>query len=155
MNKAQMYLKMLALCGRETVDCHYHAAFYLLSGFGDIAEKAYRFISPDGIDFDGMLRQVYSTHQWHLVKVAYSLYSMSDAGIPIYELAHFPHRDYELVQDAMFITNGQYKVYVTGSGGQAEIRLDKSGFFKVKEFNSQLDELYAQCDQAYGKVEEA
>lgn len=154
MNHAQRYLKMLALIEEKKPDCHYHAAFYLLSRHNDIAEKAYRFISTDGIDFAGMLRLSFSLHEWHLVKVAYSLFSMSDAGIPVYELAHFPHQDYELVQNAMFITNGQYKAVVTGSGMQAEIRLDKSGYFRVMAFSRRLEELYSQYDQIHGKVEE-
>lgn len=144
MNHVQRYLKMLKLCGRENVDCHYHAAFFLLSDRCEIAEKAYHFIASDGIDFDEMLRQVFSSGEERLVRVAYSLYSLSDPGIPVYELANLSHADYELVYIAMYIANGQFKVSIGNRGEQPEIGIDKSGYERVAACDRWIEELYTQ-----------
>jgi hypothetical protein len=135
---------MLRLVGKRHADCSYHAAFYLLSIYGDIAHKAYLYIDPDGIDFDGMLSQIFSSGERRLVKVAYSLFSQTDPGIPLYELANFSHADFSHVCDAMHIMCGQYKVVVRENAGSPSFSLDKSGYQKVEAYSRITESLMVQ-----------
>jgi hypothetical protein len=135
---------MLGLVKQRHADCFYHAAFYLLSIYGDIANKAYSFMDSDGIDFEGILGQVFSSGEWRLVKVAYSLFSQTDPGIPLYELANFSHADFSNVCDAMHIMCGQYKVVVRENAGSPALSLDKSGYQKVESYSRMAESFMTQ-----------
>lgn len=51
MSHAQRYTQLAALAGNRTLDCSYHAAFYLLSHDPEIYEAARKCVTVDGIEF--------------------------------------------------------------------------------------------------------
>ena len=129
------------------LDCSYHAALYLMAAHPDLAEKVERHFSVDGIDFNKLMRKESFDYDWMKIvtDAAYNLFSWnSKCTATPFELSRLPAPYTQMVCNALFIANGDYKVQLRENAqGEAEIVLDDSPLRRKEAIALQFERLTA------------
>lgn len=145
MSQAKRYNTLKALTERENLDSSYYAAFYLLSADEDLCDRAYDFVSIDGIDFEGLEDscKYLDGKPQQLLSVAHNLFSWwIETTVSPFDISRLGYPYLELVCDAFFIAADQYIVRTeTNENGYPVLTLDKSHYEKTKHFCQSLSQM--------------
>lgn len=158
MSQAQRYTKLAALTQRaDTIDCAYHAAFYLLSFDPEIYETAKRFVSSDGIYFSGLKRAArgFDERSRHVIDVAHNLFSYSSAckATP-FEISRLGYPLLEQVCNALYIAAGEVTVEIReNENGQPEMLLDATPYERTKHIHSHMAQMLETAFAGQGQPE--
>lgn len=136
------HFKQLAAQHDGRVDHQYAAAFYILASDPDLFKAAQKAVSPDGIDFHMIRKEVQGNvteSKQVLCEIAHNVFSWNSpcTDNPFWNLATLPAKDYMLAWEAIGI-----------AGGKLELRI-QAGRFAISEeplaksiaFENQIDEL--------------
>ena len=134
--------KNLAALHNGKMDHQYAAAFYILASDPVLFEAAQKAVSPDGIDFRTIRREVQKNapeNKQLLCEIANNVFSWDSAckENPFWSLATLPARDYLLAWEAIGIAGGKLELRVQMG------RFDISGepLAKAIAFENQIDAL--------------
>ena len=160
MTQASRYEALAALTKRaDTIDCAYHAAFYLLSCDPELYETARRFVNTDGINFSGMKRATrgFDERTRFVIDIAHNLFSYySPCKATPFEISRLGYPLMEQVCNALYIAAGEVKVEIRGQeNGKAEIALDAEPYKRSKRAYRYMEQLQADMVADAGQEEAA
>lgn len=146
MTQADRYKKLAALTKRmDTIDCSYHAAFYLLSHDPELFETASRYVTVDGIGFTGLKRAVrdFDERTRQVVDIAHNLFSWSSkCNATPFDISRLGHPYMELVCNSFYIAAGEVQVALEqGQDGEMKLTLDDSRYQQSKRVYQKFEQL--------------
>ena len=133
------------------VDHQYAAAFYILASDPDLFAAAEKAVSPDGIDFRAIRKEVQKTapeYKQLLCEIANNIFSSnSSCNVnPFWSLATLPARDYLLAWEAIGIAGGKLELRVQ----MGRFDISEEPLAKAIAFENQID---AMREKAFAGME--
>lgn len=146
MNHAERYLKLAALTKRaDSIDCSYHAAFYLISYDKELWEAACRYVNIDGIHFAGLKRAIrgFDENIRQVVDIAHSLFSWnSKCHATPFDISRLGYPYMKMVCNAIFIASDEAKVVIQHQENELpKLILDASNYQRTGRIYRQLEQL--------------
>lgn len=158
MTQADRYIELAALTKRaDTIDCAYHAAFYLLSHDPELWETACRYVTVDGINFSGikLATREFDERTRHVVDIAHNLFSYnSKCKATPFEISRLGYPNMEMVCNALYIASGEYEVCITRSNeNKPLLLLDTSRHEKTRFIHENLDRLFKEQSETPADIQ--
>ena len=134
--------KNLAALHNGKMDHQYAAAFYILASDPVLFEAAQKAVSPDGIDFRTIRREVQRNapeNKQLLCEIANNVFSWDSAckENPFWNLATLPAKDYLLAWEAIGIAGGKLELRVQ----MGRFDISEEPLAKAIAFENQTDAL--------------
>ena len=148
MSQADRYTHLASLTKRaDTIDCAYHAAFYLLSADPELYEIACKFTNVDGINFSSMKRATRGLDERtrFVIDIAHNLFSYySPCKATPFEISRLGYPLMEQVCTAFYIAAGEVKLQIQPDAeNNAVIVLDTAPYQKTKCAHRYMEQLQA------------
>ena len=148
MSQANRYTHLAALTQRvDTIDCAYHAAFYLLSTDRELFDTACKFVNIEGINFSGMKRATrnFDERTRHIIDIAHNLFSYnSSCKATPFEISRLGYPMMEQVCNALYIASGEVEVKIRDNeNGKPSIELDTTRYQKTIQAHHFMEQLQA------------
>ncbi len=134
--------KNLAALHNGKMDHQYAAAFYILASDPVLFEAAQKAVSPDGIDFRTIRKEVQKSapeNKQLLCEIANNVFSWDSAckENPFWSLATLPAKDYLLAWEAIGIAGGKLELRVQ----MGRFDISEEPLAKAIAFENQIDAL--------------
>ena len=134
--------KNLAALHNGKMDHQYAAAFYILASDPVLFEAAQKAVSPDGIDFRTIRREVQKNapeNKQLLCEIANNVFSWDSPckENPFWSLATLPAKDYLLAWEAIGIAGGKLELRVQ----MGRFDISEEPLAKAIAFENQIDAL--------------
>ena len=134
--------KNLAALHNGKMDHQYAAAFYILASDPVLFEAAQKAVSPDGIDFRTIRKEVQKNapeNKQLLCEIANNVFSWDSAckENPFWSLATLPAKDYLLAWEAIGIAGGKLELRVQ----MGRFDISEEPLAKAIAFENQIDAL--------------
>lgn len=157
MSQADRYIHLAALTKRsDTIDCAYHAAFYLLSIDPELYGIACKFTNVDGINFSGMKRATrgFDERTRFVVDIAHNLFSYySPCKATPFEISRLGYPLMEQVCNALYIASGDVCLQIQlDAENNAEIVLDATPYQRTKHAHHFMEQLQANIWTLFRKM---
>ena len=141
MTNVERFKNLAALHSGKT-DHQYAAAFYILASDPVLFEAAQKAVSPDGIDFRTIRKEVQKNapeNKQLLCEIANNVFSWNSAckENPFWSLATLPAKDYLLAWEAIGIAGGKLELRVQ----MGRFDISEEPLAKAIAFENQIDAL--------------
>lgn len=149
MSQAQRYSNLSALAGNRSLDCSYHAAFYLLSYDPEIYEAARKCVTVQGIEFARVKRLTkgFDETSQQLIDIAHNLFSWtSKCKVTPFDISRLGYPYMELTCTACYIAAGQMEVVMEPETDS--LRLDDKEYRKTQRLYEKMAGFYANMEIA-------
>ena len=141
MNHAERYLSLVEKTKGKKLYSEYQAAFYLLSSTQELYDLALPQVSPVGIAFSAINRNIKNLEesQAMIVSIAQNLFKYeTKTNISPFEISRLGYPYMELVCNGIFIASGEAKVRTRVNDQELELYLDTSSYERTKRLQKQL-----------------
>lgn len=149
MSQAQRYTNLAALTGNRSLDCSYHAAFYLLSYDPEIYEAAKKCVTVQGIEFAKVKRLTkgFDETSQQLIDIAHNLFSWtSKCKVTPFDISRLGYPYMELACTACYIAAGQMEVVIEPETDS--VKLDDKAYRETQRIHEKMARLYASMEIA-------
>lgn len=152
MSQAQRYMNLSALTGNRTLDCSYHAAFYLLSYDPEIYEAAQKCVTVQGIEFAKVKRLTkgFDETSRQIIDIAHNLFSWtSKCRVTPFDISRLGYPYMELACTACYIAAGQMEIVI--EPGTDSLKLDDKEYRRTQRLHEKMAGLYASMEITGGE----